>query len=198
MSKQFLNPRLQDADAIVKEYDGTMNQMLDYEEFQQLCLPSTNPNLRQMATTRRFSPYFRAQAPIPYEVLSLFTRLLDKEMSLQRARADSQRMLDLSADFVKVRVFEQITQGYHAIQMPDLITYLERNSFFPRREDVEAILRRCDHDGNRMISYSEFCEIAAIAQTNSARKQADQRDEAEYQPHNNNSKSLKQRKKVVP
>lgn len=162
MSKQFLNPRVSDAEAIVKEYDGTMNQLLDFDEFQQLCLPSTNPNLRQMASTRRFSPYFRAQAPIPYEVLSLFTRLLDKEMALQRARTESQRQLDLCQDFVKVRAFEQITKGYHAIQMPDLISYLESNSFFPRREDVEAILRRCDHDGNRMISYAEFCEIASI------------------------------------
>ena len=73
-------------------------------------------------------------------------------------------MLDLSADETKVRVFEEITQGYHAIQMPDLISYLERNSFFPRREDVEAILRRCDHDGNRMISFAEFSEITNIAQ----------------------------------
>ena len=61
-----------------------------------------------------------------------------------------------------MRAFEQITKGYHAIQMPDLISYLESNSFFPRREDVEAILRRCDHDGNRMIGYAEFCEIASI------------------------------------
>jgi len=46
--------------------------------------------------------------------------------------------------------------------MPDLISYLERNSFYPRREDVEAILRRCDHDANRSISYQEFSEIASI------------------------------------
>ncbi len=48
--------------------------------------------------------------------------------------------------------------------MPDLIFYLERNSFFPRREDVEAILRRCDHDANRMISYAEFCELTCVAE----------------------------------
>lgn len=82
MSKQFLNPRSIDADDIVREYDGTQNQMIDFDEFCQLVLPSTNPNLRHMASTRRYSPYFRATAPIPYEVLSLFGRLLDKEMQL--------------------------------------------------------------------------------------------------------------------
>ena len=61
-------------------------------------------------------------------------------------------------------MFDTIAKGYHAINMPDLITYLERNSFFPRREDVEAILRRCDHDGNRVISYAEFCEISGVVE----------------------------------
>ena len=80
MNKQLLNPRISDAEDIVREYDGTQNTMLDFDEFCQLVLPSTNPNLRHIASTRRFSPYFRESAPLPYEVISLFTRLLDKEM----------------------------------------------------------------------------------------------------------------------
>jgi len=40
--------------------------------------------------------------------------------------------------------------------MPDLLAYLESNGFYARREDIEAILRRCDHDGNQMISFEEF------------------------------------------
>ena len=63
--------------------------------------------------------------------------------------------------------------------MPDLIYYLERNSFFPRREDVEAILRRCDHDANRSISYSEFSELASSAHADPARPEADQLQVAE-------------------
>ena len=46
--------------------------------------------------------------------------------------------------------------------MPDLIFFLERNSFFARADDQEAILRRCDHDANRSISFSEFCENMCI------------------------------------
>lgn len=163
MSKQFLNPRMSDVEDIMREYDGSQDSMLDFDEFSQLVLPSTNPNLRHIASTRRFSPYFRASAPIPYEILSLFSRLLDKEMQLQRQRNDSKRQLADCQDFIKVRAFETIAKGYQSISMPDLIYYLERNSFFPRREDVEAILRRCDHDANRSISYAEFCELASLA-----------------------------------
>lgn len=82
MNKQFLSPRMTDADDIIREYDGTGNNMLDFDEFSQLVLPATNPNMRHMSSTRRFSPYFRPTNPVPYEVLSLFTRLMDKEMQL--------------------------------------------------------------------------------------------------------------------
>lgn len=82
MSKQYLNPRLSDADDIVREYDGTLDRSLSFDEFCQLVLPSTNPDLRHMASTRRYSPYFRASQPLPYEVLSSFARLLEKEMQL--------------------------------------------------------------------------------------------------------------------
>lgn len=57
--------------------------------------------------------------------------------------------------------------------MSDLIFYLEKNTFFPRREDVEAILRRCDHDANRMISYAEFAELTCIEEPGERNNPAD-------------------------
>ena len=177
MSKQFLNPHISDAVDIIREYDGSQDVELDFDEFCQLVLPSTNPNLRHMASTRRFSPYFRPTSPIPYEVLSLFSRLLDKEMGLHRTRNDSKRQLAACQDFVKVRAFESITRGYRVITMPDLISYLEKNSFFPRREDIEAILRRCDHDGNRELAYDEFLELVVQNEEGTEKKQAKPADE---------------------
>lgn len=43
--------------------------------------------------------------------------------------------------------------------MSDLIYFLEQNGFYPRTEDLEAILRRCDHDADRSLNFEEFCEI---------------------------------------
>jgi len=40
--------------------------------------------------------------------------------------------------------------------MPVLIDLLESNGFYPRAEDLEAILRRCDHDADRGLSFDEF------------------------------------------
>ena len=46
--------------------------------------------------------------------------------------------------------------------MPGLSAYLEQNGFYPCEEDLNAILRRCDHDANRMISFGEFCELTGV------------------------------------
>jgi len=40
--------------------------------------------------------------------------------------------------------------------MPDLIFYLEMHAYHPRTEEIEAILRRCDHDSDGALSYEEF------------------------------------------
>lgn len=40
-----------------------------------------------------------------------------------------------------------------------MIAFLESNGFYPRNDELESILRRCDHDANQSISYSEFVEI---------------------------------------
>ena len=64
-------------------------------------------------------------------------------------------------DFIKVRSFDAISRGFQNILMASLNDFLEQNNFNPTREEVEAILRRCDHDANRTISYDEFCELVA-------------------------------------
>ena len=46
--------------------------------------------------------------------------------------------------------------------MANLIIYLENNGFHPRTEDLEAILRRCDHDADRALSYDEFCDLTEL------------------------------------
>lgn len=83
-------------------------------------------------------------------------------MALLRHRAESKQQLAMCPDFIKVRTFNDVSRGYHSICVPDLINYLERNGFYPRKEDIEAILRRVDHDANHMISYEEFCELTAV------------------------------------
>ena len=162
LQKHHVKAEDADGDDIVQEYDGDEDLALNFDEWCQLVLPAANANLRHIASTRRFNSYFRPDDPLPYEVVSLLTRLIEKETQLQRHRNDMKRQLLKCTDFIKIKSFNEISRGFHSICMPDLITFLENNGFYPRREDIEAILRRLDHDANRMRSYDEFCELTAV------------------------------------
>ena len=61
-----------------------------------------------------------------------------------------------------MKTFHEIGRGDTVISMSSLIIYLEKNGFHPRTEDLEAILRRCDHDADRLLSYDEFCELTEL------------------------------------
>jgi hypothetical protein len=37
--------------------------------------------------------------------------------------------------------------------------FLDRNGFFARQSDIEAIMRRFDHNANQCIDFNEFYEI---------------------------------------
>jgi Ca2+-binding EF-hand superfamily protein len=43
----------------------------------------------------------------------------------------------------------------------DLNIYLRRHNFIPRKSDLEALLRRCDHEGKLKLNYKEFVEVAS-------------------------------------
>ena len=69
-------------------------------------------------------------------------------------------------DFVKDKVFAQVANKKNDIDLNDLISFLKSNNFEVKREDLEAILRRIDHEGNQMINLEEFIEATAINEMN--------------------------------
>ena len=159
LKKQYISPEPWAVEAMISEFDSEGRHSIDFDEFCQMILPAANSGLRDLAVRRRDSPYFRAHAPLPYEVISLVARLLDKELSFHRLRIESLQTIAKQEDFDRKKMFEQISRGFHSICMADLILFLEKNGFYPRREDIEAILRRLDHDANKMLSFEEFCEV---------------------------------------
>jgi hypothetical protein len=51
-------------------------------------------------------------------------------------------------DFLKSKYFNQISKDKVFITVDDIIAFLEYNGFRPTNEDLESILRRCDHSGD--------------------------------------------------
>jgi Ca2+-binding EF-hand superfamily protein len=67
-------------------------------------------------------------------------------------------------DFLKSRYFNLVSRDKSYITVDDQIAFLEYNGYRPSSEDLEAILRRCDHSGDQLLSYSEFSEMTAFVE----------------------------------
>jgi len=95
----------------------------------------------------------------PASVCALAVRIFESETRLAAKKRDARAQLSQNPEFDLARVFRDVSRGRYDIQVYDLVDYLESNGFFPRTEDLEAILRRCDHDADRALSLEEFTEV---------------------------------------
>ena len=57
------------------------------------------------------------------------------------------------------QIFQDLSEFGDALSVNDIIIFLEYQGFEATNEDIEAISRRCDHDGDRLISFEEYAEI---------------------------------------
>lgn len=171
MIKNYIDANLRDGEDVIKEFDSDCDGTLNFEEFCMLVLPSASPSLRYSAETRKDSCYYRCDEPLKYEVISRLVQVLQKEMDLQRNRQDQRRQLVSDPDFLKHKTFDDIARGCRNISMADLTIWAERNGYFMRSEDVEAILRRLDHDADRMISFEEYAELVNDAESGSEKSE---------------------------
>ena len=129
-----------------------------YDEFLNVFLPAANQGLRDYCLYGYRTPgYYKS--PLPIQISSMAVRILEREKNLQRKREEIKRELFKHVDYQKHKAFHELGNGQMSISMSDLIYYLEQNGFHPRTEELEAILRRCDHDADRYLSFEEFCEL---------------------------------------
>lgn len=131
-----------------------------YDEFLNCFLPAANISLRDFCIySKKVASYYNGQASLPISVSSMAVRILEREKNMCRKRKEVRMDLFKNKDHQKLKTFNEISRGQTFITMPDLIVYLENNGFHPRTSDIEAILRRCDHDADRAFSYEEFNEL---------------------------------------
>lgn len=154
---------IEDCQAIINEYDSSADRTMQYFEFQNLFLPAANQSLRDYVTYRRLPAYLNDPSkPLAISVSSLAIRILEQEIRYSKILHEGRLDMFKHKDFQKNRAFNEISRGLTYISMSDLIYFLENNGFYPRTEDLEAILRRCDHDADRAFNFEEFCEIVQL------------------------------------
>lgn len=144
---------------IIAEFDSNLDGTMGYDEFLNCLLPATNPALRDFCLYGYKVPsrYTDRSQPLPVGISTMVTRIFEKEKELCRKRLQAKVDLFDVEKFDLQNIFHDISRGKPFITMPDLIFYLEQHAFHPRTEEIEGILRRCDHDSDGALSYEEFC-----------------------------------------
>mmetsp|Transcript_17028 Transcript_17028/g.26306 ORF Transcript_17028/g.26306 Transcript_17028/m.26306 type:complete len:228 (+) Transcript_17028:241-924(+) len=149
---------VQDADDIIAEFDSNQDKTINYDEFLNIFLPACNMSIRGYVANRRNYGSNR----LPVHISTAAVRILEKEKELCKKRYETRMDLFKHIDHQKLKTFHEIGQGQVHISMTQLTRYLESNGFHPRTEDVEAILRRCDHDSDQQLSFDEFAELTEL------------------------------------
>ena len=143
-----------EVEGLIKEYDGNLDRRLNFKEFQNFSLPATSFTLRDLALNRaNVSSLTYRYRPLPSFCQVQLGELIQRELQFLRSRADYKRQLITHYDFIKSRSFRTLSRGKDFITVDDLIDFLIINGSRPTNEDLEAILRRCDHVGDQMMSY---------------------------------------------
>lgn len=130
-------------------------------------LPATSQSLRELALMRGNNQYsYNINRPISFETEHAFSQLIIHEAQFAKRREQIKKDLLKRDDFFKKKAFLQISNNEEDISLDSLINFLEGNGFLVRREDIEAILRRVDHNANQRINYEEFTEITSVNEFN--------------------------------
>ena len=140
--------------SLIKQYDSDQDGRLTLNEFHQLALPSTSVVLRDLALNR--GPYARLTLDAELQL----ARLIEKELNFQRTLELGRSDLALRPDFSSISAFSLLDYpSTNSLSREKLKDFLRRNGKFVMEDDLDAILRRVDVDGDERLSYSEFSDF---------------------------------------
>ena len=152
------NVTLDDCAEIISEFDSTQDGTLNYDEFLNCFLPAADYNLRNVEyyPDPRSSPF--NAGGLPSSVPAMAARILDREKTFISRRREVRLSISKATATELNQVFRDLSRGNSDITIQDLVWFLDQHGFQAKTEDLEAILRRCDHDADRALSLEEFAE----------------------------------------
>ena len=85
--------------------------------------------------------------------------MLEEELQLQADLEVLKELVYKQKDFTVYRAFETLARGKQAVEERDLIDFMKKHGKFIGDNDIDAVLRRVDVEGDGVISYNEFLEF---------------------------------------
>jgi Ca2+-binding EF-hand superfamily protein len=124
----------------------------------QILLPCDDAFLRAAATQR---PNYKLQREeyLPMRVEKALTNLLVKELKLQMKAENLKRNLEQSYDFQVGNLFKAVDDWHYTyIDEKNLRRFLRNVGHLSSKQELVAIIRRIDTDGDAKVNLEEFAE----------------------------------------
>ena len=154
---------------IINEYDADRDEGLNFDEFVKLILPSTNKIQTELALDRSNNRYLKEQ-PLAQKAITQMSEHLCMELKFLKRRNEIKRQLLQREDFIKheyFQYFQAIALTSDKITIRGLVDFVRTFANTTLKgEELEAILRRVNHEGDQQISYEEFCELVSSNEDN--------------------------------
>lgn len=154
---------LTEAEQLIREFDSDLDGRLTEAEFFSFILPATSLSLRDIALKRNnVQSYSYRYLPLHHSTHQQIGSLIMKELRYLASRDSLRKDVINHYDYLRSRYFNLLSRGKEFITVDDIISFLDINSFRAYTVDIEAILRRFDHSGDMLLSYSEFSELVSL------------------------------------
>jgi hypothetical protein len=146
---------LEDAVAALRDFDGSKNGRIEVEEFEQMVLPAANNHLRHLTQSRG-----EIEGELTEECCEDLAKLLACEFGYHHELNEMRAELEDVEGFNRGKEFENISGGsYYGMSLFCVRLFCESNGFYAMQTDLDAILRRFDHNANQRLDYGEYYEL---------------------------------------
>ena len=146
-----VSPKLDSLQMLVLQYDSQEEGALTRDDFMQLLLPSEDIALREEALLR--NNVFPSALCLP------LAEHIFLEASCQEQLAILKKELNMRYDFNFLDAFRAVDQYRLNFVTPIALTeFLRKFGYDLSDQDIDAIIRRIDTDGDTRLSYAEFSE----------------------------------------
>jgi Ca2+-binding EF-hand superfamily protein len=141
---------------MVEYFDLDKDKKLNYHDFLQILLPCQDPYLRAAATQRPSRDVGLGEF-LPMKVERALSQLLFKEVRYQLKVDELKRHLENAYDYSLKRVFYAVDDWtYGWWDKSNIRRFLRKTGYICSNEQLVAILRRFDIDGDAKINFKEF------------------------------------------
>lgn len=141
---------------MIKYFDLDGDELLNYHDFLQLLLPCDDAYLRAAVTQRPNNELPRNEL-LPMRVERALSQLIFKEVRLHLKADLMKRALENSYDYSIQKAFRAIDDWtYNYVDSSNLKRFLRSMGHLSTKQELIAILRRFDMDGDAKINMAEF------------------------------------------